>query len=170
MVGNCRRYLFILSRCAATALWAARLRWPDIRPRHRLAFVHGNAEVCLPSIVFRKRGKVAGNSATVQEIFCYGCKESGPMRTSDRFFMPAVYFTGERQTIVTGPEFRIRNAFSLEFKALFDSFSLEKKNQRWYSNSKSYRLTRSPSLMPMASRRSNRPLSRSILSNQLRLS
>ncbi len=42
--------------------------------------------------------------------------------------------------------------------------------QCWYSNSKSYRLTRSPSLMPISSSRSNRPLSRSILSNQLRLS
>ncbi len=37
---------------------------------------------------------------------------------------------------------------------------------RWYSKSRSYRLTRSPSLMPISSRRSKRPAERSIRSNQ----
>ena len=40
--------------------------------------------------------------------------------------------------------------------------------QRWYSKSRLYRLTRSPSLIPISSRRSNSPAERSIRSNQLR--
>ena len=39
---------------------------------------------------------------------------------------------------------------------------------RWYSNSRLYRDTMSPSRMPISSSRSNRPDWRSILSNQLR--
>ena len=66
---NLSLVLLILSRCAATALWTARLRWPDIRPRHRLASVHVNAEVCLPSNWGRKRGRVAGERATGGENF-----------------------------------------------------------------------------------------------------
>lgn len=66
---NLSLVLLILSRCAATALWTARLRWPDIRPRHRLASVHVNAEVCLPSHLFRKQGRVAGERATGGENF-----------------------------------------------------------------------------------------------------
>lgn len=66
---NLSLVLLILSRCAATALWTARLRWPDIRPGHRLASVHVNAEVCLPSNWGRKRGRVAGERATGGENF-----------------------------------------------------------------------------------------------------
>lgn len=48
---------------------------------HRLAFVHGNAEVCLPSNWVRKRGKVAGKEATARGFFL------GPPRPpTGRFF------------------------------------------------------------------------------------
>ena len=73
------------SRSDATALWIARLCWSGTRPGHRLAFVHDNAEVCLPSNGLRKRGEVAESGATFWKVFLSDGWARGAVYKADGF-------------------------------------------------------------------------------------
>ena len=59
--------LFSCQGALAAAFWAVLLCGVWYRTGHRLAFVHDNAEVCLPSKVVRKSRKVAAKRAPIQE-------------------------------------------------------------------------------------------------------
>ena len=61
--------LFSCQGALAAAFWAVLLCGVWYRTGHRLAFVHDNAEVCLPSNGLRKRGEVAESGATLWKIF-----------------------------------------------------------------------------------------------------
>ena len=69
--------------------------------------------------------------------------------------LPSLFIrlSNQKYTIVSGPKFRKRNGFSLELKALFDTFSLEKKYYGLQVPQGSYPCAMRSSLLPLYSSR-----------------